>query len=116
MVAVAVAVAAAGRCLRGDLAGPGADAEKPLLPHASRTNKTLRSGLCEGLVAGPERRTRGLAAVLGDVSSVIFLERSATAPLAARSHLRTAVADTSAAAADATGAHLARPSLPGHLP
>lgn len=70
-----VAVASAGRCLRGDLAGPGADAEKPPLPHASRTNKTLRSGLCEGLVAGPERRTRGQAAVLLGVCLVDGLPR-----------------------------------------
>lgn len=69
-----VTVAMADRCLRGDLAGPGADAEKPPLPHASRTNKTLRSGLCEGLVAGPERRTRGLAAVVGGVWWLSFLE------------------------------------------
>lgn len=77
-----VAEATAGRCFHGDLAGPRADAEKSPLPHASRTNKTLRSGLCEGLVAGPERRTRGRAAVVVGVWWMSFLECAAL-PLAA---------------------------------
>ena len=57
--------------------GPRAGAEKPPLPHASRTNKTLRSGLCEGLVAGRERRARGLSVALGDLLVPVFCELSA---------------------------------------
>lgn len=106
-----------GRCLRGDRAGPRAGAERPPLPHASRTNKTLRSGLCEGLVAGRERRARGLAAALGDLWVLVFRERSAAQRSASRRpHLRASAADTSAASAATTGASLVRPSPPGHLP
>lgn len=65
----AAAAAAAGACVAMGL-GLRADADRPPLPHASRTNKTLRSGLCEGLVAGRERRARGLDVALGDVVPV----------------------------------------------
>lgn len=64
----AAAAATAGACVAVG-PGPGAGAERPPLPHASRTNKTLRSGLCEGLVAGRERKARGLAVALGDLLS-----------------------------------------------
>lgn len=68
------AAAAAGACVAIQL-GARAGAERPPLPHASRTNKTLRSGLCEGLVAGRERRARGLAVALDLVP--VFRERNA---------------------------------------
>lgn len=71
----AAAAAAAGACVAIRL-GPRAGAERPPLPHASRTNKTLRSGLCEGLVAGRERRARGLAVAL-DLVVPVFRERNA---------------------------------------
>lgn len=97
--------------------GPRAGAERPPLPHASRTNKTLRSGLCEGLVAGRERRARGQAVALGGLLVLVFGERSAAQHSAScRPPLRASAADTSAAAVATTGAHLARPSLPGHPP
>lgn len=116
MVAMAVAVAAAGACV-AIRPGPRAGAERPPLPHASRTNKTLRSGLCEGLVAGRERRARGLAVALGDLLVLVFRERSAAQrPASLRPHLSASAADTSAAAEATAGAHLARPSLPSHPP
>lgn len=71
--------AAAGACVAIQL-GPRAGADRPPLPHASRTNKTLRSGLCEGLVAGRERRARGRAAALGDLRASVFRERRAEQP------------------------------------
>nr|KAF6450547.1 hypothetical protein HJG59_008414 [Molossus molossus] len=71
-----MAAAAAGACVAIGL-GLRAGAERPPLPHASRTNKTLRSGLCEGLVAGRERRARGLAVALDDLQVLVFRERSA---------------------------------------
>lgn len=74
-LAEAAAAAAAGACVAIRL-GPRAGAERPPLPHASRTNKTLRSGLCEGLVAGRERRARGLAVAL-DLVVPVFRERNA---------------------------------------
>lgn len=88
------AAVAAGACVAVG-PGPRAGAERPPLPHASRTNKTLRSGLCEGLVAGRERKAGGLAEALGDLQVLVFCERSAT-PRAAgrRPHLRASAADT----------------------
>lgn len=78
-----MAAVAAGACVAIGL-GPRAGAEKPPLPHASRTNKTLRSGLCEGLVAGRERRARGLAVALGDLLVRVLCELGAhSAPPAA---------------------------------
>lgn len=109
---VAAAAAAAGACV-AVRPGPRAGAERPPLPHASRTNKTLRSGLCEGLVAGRERRARGLAVALGDLLVLFFRERSATQRSASRHpHLCASAADTSAT----EGAHLVRPSPPGRPP
>ena len=67
--------------------GPRAGAERPPLPHASRTNKTLRSGLCEGR----ERRVRDLAVALGGLLVLVFCERRAVPrPIAALTcaHLR----------------------------
>lgn len=94
---VAAAAAAAGACVAMGL-GLRADADRPPLPHASRTNKTLRSGLCEGLVAGRERRARGLAVALGDLV-LVFRERAQcrTALRQPPPHLRASAADTSAA-------------------
>lgn len=112
----AAAAAAAGACVAIRL-GPRAGAERPPLPHASRTNKTLRSGLCEGLVAGREQRARGLAVALGDLLVLVFRERSVQQRSASRRpHLRASAADTSAAGAATTGVHLAHPSLSGHPP
>lgn len=65
------AAAATGACVAIG-PGPRAGAERPPLPHASRTNKTLRSGLCEGLVAGRERGVRGLAVALGGLLVLVF--------------------------------------------
>lgn len=96
-----------GRCLRGGRAGPPGGAERPPLPHASRTNKTLRSGLCEGLVAGRERRARGLAVALGDLLVLVFRARSA-ARRPPPPHLRASAADTSAA----RGRHRCAPGPP----
>lgn len=108
--------AAAGACVAMGL-GLRADADRPPLPHASRTNKTLRSGLCEGLVAGRERRARGLAVALGD-PVLVFRERAQcrTALRQPPPGLRASAADTSAAREATAGAHLACPSLPGHSP
>ena len=85
-----MAAAATGACVAIG-PGPRAGAERPPLPHASRTNKTLRSGLCEGLVAGRERRVRGLAVALGGLLVLVFCERRAVPrPIAALTcaHLR----------------------------
>ncbi|KAM7247546.1 hypothetical protein CapIbe_001499 [Capra ibex] len=86
-----MAAAATGACVAIG-PGPRAGAERPPLPHASRTNKTLRSGLCEGLVAGRERGVRGLAVALGGLLILVFGEcRAVRRPIAAAltcAHLR----------------------------